>query len=32
MNDRICWFMIYAVLALVGFFIGVYPVIIWWVG
>lgn len=32
MNTFLCWFMIYAVLALVGFFIGVYPVIVWWVG
>ena len=31
MNDFICWFMIYAAWAMVGFFIGVYPVIIWWV-
>lgn len=32
MSDNICWFLICAVFALVGFFIGVYPVIIWWVG
>ncbi len=29
MSDRICWFMIYAVFALIGFFIGIYPIIMW---
>ncbi len=29
MNTFLCWFMIFAVFALIGFFIGVYPVIVW---
>lgn len=32
MNDRLCWFLICVVFSIVGFFVGVFPIVMFLVG